>query len=744
MSYVVNVVSGQWKKGLPSNQKDKNPESQRVREIRDAIHRQEFEKALQAIEAWLQEGTSPSIQAQLLGLVADGELSCGRFQKAIEIYERAFELCQDNPRDWLRPRYGMVRALLKNVEVESAYQQANAIWEETIQREKDYKQALDSAYELLKSQGKVTILAQPHRSSVVASDLGNFFFKEGETEIAKTFFQKAIEQNPNGGCRARQGLAVIALREADPALALQRAREALLLGKFQAKTISAWPFYIKARYLNGEKGIEPELWQGLQETKPSIRARSILEMVRETRGRDELWQTIAQDWLQAEGTKFPIIAAELRKISLAHMRSAALPIKTILEQAEALLQTEDLSPNEFLNGAREVVRCHFLQKQTPPFEILLQQSESRFGKVLHGKVVHGIALTCYEMNQWDQARTLFQQNLNQLPLENVVRQRSLWMLGQLETEQGNYETSANLFYHFTQLTSAPVHFKLQAQIKWAIALLHSGKEKEIQIVESQILATLSQVQDWEVLINFARQLIFAPDSLKGLALKLINQAEAKAKEKYEAAESPTIALTILFKLTRRLVLDFKFNGKALSYWNALDEHKKAWLWTTKSEFWEYLALVFQAMTKLEKTADAENLIATYLNDPATPSEGCAILGMPYAVWKIKNGRARDGFAVIQKMIQEQPMHWACTEGYYWLALNAWKQNDIKTAYHYAEQTRRCVGPRSDLLSEYRLDSRSLLLLTKLDIKQAFSQAPRFSENFLREQVDSINKDLEKL
>lgn len=740
MSY---VISGRWKKGLPSNQKDKSSESQRVREIRDAIHQQEPQKAFQALEAWLQEGASTSIQAQLLSLVADGELNIGHFKRAIEFYDRASQLCRNHPRDWLRPRRGIVHALLKNVEVERAYQEAGTLWQEAEKRELDYKQQLDKAYEILKSQGKITVMAQPHRGSVVATDLGDLFLKEGEFESAKDFFQKAIKENPKGGCRARQGLALIALRESDPTLALQRAREALLLGKFQAKTISAWALYIKARYLFGEKGIDQEIWQGLQETKAPIRARSILEIVRALRGRDELWETIAQDWLQSEGQQFPIIAAELRKTLLAHVRSAALPA-TSLERAQALLQTEELSPNEFLNGAREMVRCHFLQKQIPPIETLLQQSENRFGKILHGKVIHGLALTCYEMNQPDQARTLFQQNLNQLPSEDVVRQRSLWMLGQLETEQGNYETSATLFYQFTQITQAPVHFRLQAQIKWAIALLHSGKEEEIAIVQSQILATLSQVEDWETLLNFSRQLIFAPDSLKGLALKLITQAEAKAKEKYEAAVNPTIALSILFKLTRRLVLDFKFNDKALSYWQKLDEHKKAWLWTTKTEFWEYLALVFRAMTKLEKMAEAEKLIATYLNDPATPSEGCATLGIPYSVWKIKSGDKKLGFSVIQKIIQEQPLHWACAEGYYWLALQAWKQNDLKPAQYYAEQVRRCIGPRGDLLFEYRLDSRALLLLTQLDSKQAFAQAPRFSEDFLQEQVDSISRDLEKL
>ncbi|MFZ4776003.1 MAG: hypothetical protein ACOYM3_11595, partial [Terrimicrobiaceae bacterium] len=288
---------GSFKKKREQQEILEPDESRRLREIAIRINAGEMPSALEQINEEIGKETIPARKGKLLGQVARTLFKRGRFSEASQTFLRASELAADHPRDWFPLELAKIKSLIKQVAIPQAVEAAHSCYARAEEKSVEFDNRRFAAEEELRSKGTVTVPIKPLRLSVVASELGDLFFLEGELESAKFFFDKAVEKNPRGGTRARQGLAEIALRMDDPETAFQRSVEALTLGKFQSKTIASWkPFFAAKRKL-GQQGLPAEFVASIKVCRPSVRARTTLAIVRELRSaNDSQWKVLSQDW----------------------------------------------------------------------------------------------------------------------------------------------------------------------------------------------------------------------------------------------------------------------------------------------------------------------------------------------------------------------------------------------------------------------------------------------------------------
>lgn len=719
--------------------------------VSQRIGQKKFEEALILLDKTAaQEKLSASRQCQLAALAGDIEFKQGKFNSASEIYQRAEVLADGNNRVWFRAVIGQMRSLLKEVRVPEAYDNAQKAWIKAVEKYEAHQQEIKEAQLKLEQNGGIwAVQERPHRPSVVGARLGQLFLSEGEIESAKEFFLRAIDYNPQGGCRARIGLAQIALRENNFLDALLRSNQALVMGKLSAKTLSAWPLYLTARQRLGQKSVEIDLLNTLNKSKlKGVRARAILAIIKTLRNyNDPSWQAIAQDWLAKEGDDFFIIAAELRKLLLSEAKLGLSPSQQN-QAAENLLKTEKLSANEYLSAIKAKLKTQLQQSETPEVNGWIDQGSKIYGQDFAAKLRHGLALVLVQAQQPKIATALLEQNVQTLTKKESQWGKSTWALAQLKEDQKDFVKAADYFDLVANEQSVPLHFQLQALINWVSCLVASGQTEVIVKAKEKILQAVNQIEDWELLLNLARHLLKISKNSAVMALrrKILQKGEALAWKAFTDASHPSVALNILFKLTRRQVCDLNHSLQAIANWESLPETKRNWLWSEKAVFWETLSLIYRAFIRLKRDVEAEKFAQTYLQDPATPTVGVALLGITNAQALMKKeGRQKEALTWFTQISQEAPTHWQCAWAYYWQALAAWKKGDDAQMQTQAKRIQQVLGSQPGLAEEWNLYCRSELLLTELNTQKVFQkQSLSYREEFVEWAAKSIQSDLEML
>ncbi len=678
-------------------------------------------------------------------MVGDSEFHRGAFEEAAVIYQRAATLSLDHDRLWLRPLVGQVQALLKAVRVDEAQMMARHACDLARKKMADFNEQVSSANQLLASQGRVSVSLLPPRESVVATRMGSIFLREGEPALAREFFEKALLVNPGGACRARQGLARIALAMNDPARALTLAEESIRGGRYAAKTLAAWPLLIAARRRLGGWQISQNLLNGLDMAPPGVRARAVLAITRELRNGDmRQWREVAQKWSTREGKRFPIVEAELRKMILASARAAPGDAEAKRKLAEELLKTPGLSRNEWLAAAKECIRAGLWEGRRPNLDALIRHADAQYGGDSGPRTAHSLAISCMMAKRHDLARPLLQRNIANLPAGKSLWGKSVWALARMESLLGNHMVAAGWYRTFCEADSIPIRFRLQAQLLWMNALMAAGKPEALIEARPAIERLLAAVQDPEVLLDFARQLYSVSPQLYSWSFQLFEQGERLALANFAAAQQPAVASEILFKLTRRQVNDFNRAGRAIDFWEKLPAEKKEWLWSSQACFWEYLGWLAEAYGRQGGAGAAEVFARTWLDDPATPPEGAVCVGIPYVKWLVGRCRADEALALCDRLVEEAPTHRSCAWAWYWKALKARKQGDAVEAKRCASAIRRAQGVDRRLQPEWKLEARALLLLADLDPRRVDAQAVNYAPADWEAECSRLRLDMDRL
>lgn len=293
--------------------------SKSLRSVRDLLHAGKTEEGLSRLNKLANSSRNPATKGRIAAMIAVSESRLSRHHEARAAFARTSALGrQSGDLDLVvQGGIGEVRSLLRSLRLE----EANASAQELIIHLEDRQQSFEQIASLspleLETRGIVDIPARPPRLPVVLTKLATAYVESGHTAEAREFLQKAIKLSPNGASRARQMLAKLALAADQPELAERYAREALQMGRFQAKTIAAWQLYLDGRARQGLKPIlEPLLFESLSaHAADRIYAASCLSISRVLRAHgDSYWKKVAAAALANKDSADPIVAVEIEKI----------------------------------------------------------------------------------------------------------------------------------------------------------------------------------------------------------------------------------------------------------------------------------------------------------------------------------------------------------------------------------------------------------------------------------------------
>jgi hypothetical protein len=727
---------GRFRKRNATNLPDLDARSGALRTVRDLVQRGQFASALAQIDQEVGATGDDGFKARLLCFAADALFKQGKFSEAANTFAQVAQLAQAHPSVWLRPALGEIRSLLKDTQVGAALLRAQAAIQAAHVQQTQYQEQLAQVNATLAAGGQAVIPAQPATPAEVAGRLAKHFFSEGEITAAKALFQQSLQLSP-GGIPARLGLAEIALREDNGAEAARLAREAITLGNYHSVTLAAWNLLLAAGRKLGTDMLDASLLNGLAQATPKVRSRAVLLIAGGLRSQgDARWQTIASNWLTQSGANHPKFAAELRKLKSAQARRMnALPVDQ-LQAAQALLQTPNLSPTEWLAATKETVRLQFLLNQAPQLDALITQGATLFGAGRRFAFIHGLALACKQAGRNDFAIQLFQRIVANAT--GAAQVRAQWALAKMQAAQSDHAGAAQNYWAASQNTAARPRQRIFALMQWTREIAAANQPDLVAQARPQIEAALPQITDYELVLDLSRQILFS--SLpRSFSRQVFQRGQELALQAFDAAGHPAAATTILFKFCRR-ASDFHYNDAIIGTWARLTEARRQWLWSERQDYWYYIELVFRAYRDSNLHAQAEQFITPRLDDPATPAQGCAILGASYAILKRKQGDIQGVFAVYEKMAQVAPTHEWTSPAYYWFALRAWKQGNFAQISTFADKLLQALGADLGLYWKKDYNVAAWLLKAGLQAAQVPPQASLATAD-LQKQLAVIQDDL---
>ncbi|NBB81282.1 MAG: hypothetical protein GVY36_17890, partial [Verrucomicrobia bacterium] len=626
-----------------------NPLSERLKFASQQIDRGEITEALQELDDLAATYNNQAEEiGKILALAGDAQMATGQFAEAAATYRKIVERLPDDSlaiRIWIRPAMGEIRALLKAVRPREALASADKVWHRARRYHADLEAQMNTTNRELRKHGKIHVAKRPIRPSVVLSGLGNAFLEEGYIDSAKEFYQQAVLTSPNGASRARQGLAQIALAEDRNSDAEQYARESIQMGKFQAKTVAAWPVLINARFKQGKDPLDEELFTSLNLNRDGrVRARAIHAIVKALRVHgDERWQKIAEEWALRETVVDEVIEFELAKMILADQKLVAGNPRLIALAAFRILRSPKVSPSEMVATCKDIVQMKIVAGSTPDFSALAGKVERRFGPAVRDRAIHAMALGAMLAKGHDLARAVLTEQIAKLSRGSEQWGKGTWALARMEVVVENYSAAADHYLSFADQPEIAQRFRVQALLRWAQCLQKtSGESASSEQIEGRLNRILSGVDDCHVLLDVGRDLVMLGGVLdRRVRQSIIATAEEAANQAFREAETPGKALDILIHLTRRQRYEFGSYPAIVGLWESLKPEKRAWLWSRRSDYWEYLALLFESYVRVDRLAEAEALAKDVIENADAPPEGYLFMGTVYGDFLKKGGRKKD-------------------------------------------------------------------------------------------------------
>ena len=729
----------------PEKPRDRDPASRRLAIARDLIQRKRREASLALLSELAPPSAPPLRKAKVAALVGDYEHKRGRFAAAANFHAGALaKVPTTEQRDWFRPALGQVRALLAQPDVDAAFTAAVAAWERAQNQAAEFAEITQISVDKLRARKRIVIGPRPLRTSVVASRLGEAFQQAGESEMAGFFFNEALLVNPRGSCRARQALARLSLAEGDAATAESRCREALLVGKTQAKTISAWPLLIAARAAQKKPLFQSEDRALLRRIKSSgVRARAVLEVCRALRARsDDAWMDIATDWISRDGSTQPAISFEIEKLFGAEAHLAGVYTRTHAATALKLARSRDAAPFESIAFAKSYVRTGLLSKDaTPAWRLLGRQIETRHNAKVSRRALHAMALGAIEAKQHDLARTILRELRSTTPRGQTQWARSTSALARMERSLGRHAAASETYLEMAANPLVDRRFRAEALIL-AARSAEAGNVTLPTQDTAWFQSFIATEKNHRTLLDLGRQLRVAPGALAELRHLAIERGTSMAEAELLRAEHPAPALTLLLELNRRQYHDFGQSSRVLDLFESYARPRLDWLWSPSLGFWEWYSIVALSADRRQGPDAALTIARRYLDDPGTPPEGLALLATETGRCLMAHKRTAVALDLFSRATSARPTALTTIYAYYWQALDAWRQNKYIIAQQHAENIRRAIGRKPALLAEWECDSRAALLIENFEVKKVLSdKSNRYTDTFLFEQLANMKSDL---
>jgi tetratricopeptide (TPR) repeat protein len=612
---------------------------------------------------------APEVRAQIAGLVGDGWLKTGRFDEAAEAYTNAKHQAPGDAGAHLRASIGEIRALLRAVRVDEAVAVAESLWSRAQEDFTAWEKRLVELNRQLQAGQPVQVPPQPPRPTVVAYRVARQFLDQGEPETAQDFASRAITLAPSGASRARQLLADLALRAGNADEARLRAREALLLGRFQAKTIPAWEILSRACQVLGVEPLDADLRAGLAAARPAVRARATHVLIHcFRRAANPVWKELASSWLAADGTRFPILATEIAKLRLAEARPLGTPDE-ILAAARAVLACRNLTPKEWFCASREVLRVTLLKGEELDPATLIQSAANQWGPRMAARAAHGFALSCMNARRHDLARPILEQLIQRIPRKSQAWNKAVWALARMEVVLENHANAARWWGLLADTPTVPTRFAVQARNYQLENLAASGDESAAQQLADAIRQRLANETDWRILLDAARQVAISRVPNKLLLADLAERAEANALKHLNTVDHPAAYRQSLRILIRRLYYDIQAYDRVVAIWKQHIEPKTDWMWTEAYILEEIQCVVARALCEVQSIDDSLDFLRRCEMDLARrdPQCGVQILATRLRIYVRLRSKTKL-IELAQRMVKAYGSVEHTAEALYWLAL----------------------------------------------------------------------------
>ncbi len=719
--------------------------SKRLRNAHDLIKRRKNGNALTILDAASKTGSTPWQQGKILALAADSELALGRFESAVNIYQQAGDRFQqaEHP-DWFRAAFGEIRALLKGIKTVEAYTKARTAAKKAEEDQARMDQITRIPPQQLTQLQSLIIQARPPRPSTILTRLGVLFLEEGYPETAEEFLRKAMELSPNGASRARQAMARIHYSRNNFEEAERLARESLLMGRFQAKTVAAWPTYIEARIRRSKSPHDTELYNTLiRHGQRPVVERSVLLIVSVLRSHGIAdWKILAQSWIgETKPAMSPVFSIELSKMLLADARITEpnpLPIATA---ASRLLSQKLISPMETV-ATIKVLATYGLRNGDDGKQLqnALNEVRKRFDPVIHQKAIHSAALGAMLAKRHDVARGLLRPQVDALPAGSESWGRTLWALARMESAIGHHARAAEYYLKLAEHDQTPPRFQLQGLLEWLGQIQKSGRKPDIPKTRTSLTRILSRINDFKMQLDAARQLALAGSDFIDLMRTAADSGTTAALRAFHEAATPNEAIHILIHLARRQYYDLSRVREVLQFWEAMHPQKREWLWSENAEFWEYMALLIRSYEIAENPQEVDRLAASLLSADTTPPRGVGYVASCHGEILIQRGRFKDGIKQLERAIPAAPTHPTTGPAYYWKALIARKRGQTQQVIRLAESTRKCFHPKPALYWEWALDARAILLIKEATRQSTHPDESRYTADYMGAQSQALADD----
>ena len=722
------------------------PFSISLRAARDLTGTGKTDEALATLNQLATTTRNPTRRSKILLLVGESEAKLSRHTAAAAAYSKASAFARQalNLNLLLSAALGETRSLLRAFRTEDAKATAASLLAEIDQAQKDYEKILALTPAQLAANGGIQVPSQPPRQTVILTKIATAFLESGLTAEARTFLLKAIQLAPNGASRARQGLAKLALAADEPALAERYAREALLMGRFQAKTVAAWQFYLDARARQNLTPIlEPDVLASLQTiAKGRIASAALYSITRVLRIHgDPAWKTIAQSAISSKASD-SIIVTELEKLIQADAKlTASENPRLIAARALRLFRAKDTSAQEQVSHAKAYACYTLLASAEPNTQLITRITTERYGIAHTTSVRHAMSLGAIQARDFALARTWLLALLADLTPGTEAWGKATWALARMAEDLENNGEASVWYFELAENNVTPSRFRIQAMLKGFQQLAASGGAVDTRKISNTVSTILATVDDYKISLDAGRQLALAGSSFIDLKLQAANRGKALASVALQSATSPIAKLSILEYVARRQVWDIGDYASVLEKWDNLTIPERREFEAVSGSLWyEYIALVFKALAKKAREQEGLLLVSSILDQHRATPEGYAIIGTEYAEWLLKNDQKAKAFEYFEWIAKESPTHRRTAVAHYWIALRFLKQGQSREAKTSAKQIRQCFGGVPALLNEWKLDSAAILIA---DGSQTISQKSGifYTKDFIIRAETKVSEDL---
>lgn len=723
--------------------------SRSLRQAIRLINDRKVERSLVLLDKLSARASRPAQKAKIAAVVAKSQFDLGRYEAAVSQYDAAIRLAEDATYEqdhWLPATTGKIRSLLKAQKQSEAVACARAAVAQAQARQQAFDEQLAMGVGQLRQAGSVRVGARPLRVNTVLTKLATTFWEDGYSDEAKIYLQQAISLTPNGASRARQLLATILLQEGRTPEAEQLARESLLMGRFQAKTIASWPLLIESRAKQGKPLVDPDVYAAFLNTGSgpvADRARLLIAQQLRSRG-DEAWKDLANHSLNSAGTSDPIIRFESGKLLLSEARLKS-------DHAEAfrlgnlLFADPQMSGVESIQIAKAIVEAGLMSGLLrDEIRIIETSIAQRFDRTWADRAVHGMALAAMMTKSFDLARSLLLGLCASVDAGSMPWSKGKWALGRMEKVVNNFDVAAGHFLDIADAVDVQPRFRLQAFLIWLENAKKGTGEIDLDSVKSKVRSLVDAIDKPDVLLDAARQLALAGAEFREICDAVAEQGEAKAVEAFNRAKDSGRALGILNHLARRQFYDLERTAQLVSFWESLPEEKIGWLWSKDARFWEYIALVGSAYLVLGQSSRGETFLREMLNEDTVPVSGRIHLIAALANWLAEERRWSEAWPLYNEACQSYPDHRLTAEANYWRALRAFASGEQTKAVEDALAARRCLAPRPCLHWEWVTDGKTVLLLARIYGSRNRVDSRFYREEFLNRLESNLERDLESL